>query len=874
MENKTNAEVYAFENKEWIDSLEYIIRNEDPDRVQDLLERLLNHAQKKGISSLLKINTPYLNTVSVQDEIPYPGNKEIEEKIENIIRWNAMSMVVKANKKSDGIGGHISSFASSASLYEVGFNHFFRGSDGEHPGDMVYFQGHTAPGMYSRSFLEGRLTEERLKNFRRELESGGGLSSYPHPRLMPDYWQFPTVSMGIGPIGAIYQARFRKYLENHKLLPESDQKIWAFLGDGEMDEPEAMGAINLAPREKLDNLIFVINCNLQRLDGPVRGNGSVVQELESAFKGAGWNVIKVLNSGAWDELLAKDSTGILAKRLGELVDGERQKLSISDGKYIREYFFGKYPELLELVKEKSDKELEGLGRGGHDVQKIYNAYHKAFNHKEQPSVVLAQTIKGYGMGDAGEARNVAHQQKKLNEDQMMVFRDRFNLPFTDEEVKSIPLFKFPKESQEMKYLQSHREKLGGYLPKRKVEAEAITMPAAKIFEAFYKGSNDKVVPTTAVAVKIMTDLLSDKNTKDLVVPIVPDESRTFGMDALFRQVGIYAPHGQKYEPVDSKNFLYYKEAQNGAILEEGITEAGSMSSFIAAGSAYANHGVNTIPFFIFYSMFGFQRIGDFAWAAADTRTKGFMIGATSGRTTLAGEGLQHQDGHSHLYALSIPGLRAYDPAFAYELAVIFEDGLKRMYVDGDENFYYITVMNDKYPMPAMPEGVKEGIINGMYQFSAAKKNEHNLNLYGSGAIMNEVLKASEILKKDYGVEANIWSITSYKALYDNANEVEASNLFGGKKQKNFIEQSLGDKEGLHICASDYVKAMPLSIAKWFKGEFTALGTDGFGMSESRESLRDYFQVDAKHIVDAALNHLKGKGVKVENKRNNKVKSNA
>ena len=869
MEKGNLAEIYEFENKEWIDSLEYIIKNESPERVQELMERLQNHAQKKGISSTLKFNTPYLNTIPVQQEVPYPGNATLEKKIEHIIRWNAMAMVVKANKASDGIGGHISSYASSASLYEVGFNHFFRGSDGDHPGDMVYFQGHVAPGMYSRSFLEGRLSEQQLKNFRRELKEGGGLSSYPHPRLMPDYWQFPTVSMGIGPIGAIYQARFARYLENHELIPKSDQKVYAFLGDGEMDEPEAMGAITLASREKLDNLVFVINCNLQRLDGPVRGNGSIVQELEAAFLGAGWNVIKLLNGGGWDELLTKDTSGLLIERLGELVDGERQKLSISNGAYIREYFFGKSPELLALVKDKSDKDLEGLERGGHDLQKIYNAYHAASEKKEQPSVILAQTVKGYGMGDAGEARNVAHQQKKLNEDQMMIFRDRFNLSFTDEEVKTIPLFKFEEASPEAKYLQSRREQLGGYLPKRKVDAPEFKMPDPKVFESFYSGSGDKDVPTTTVVVKILADILRDKNTKDIVVPIVPDESRTFGMDALFRQVGIYASHGQKYEPVDRETFLYYKEATNGTILEEGISEAGSMSSFIAAGSAYANHGVNTIPFFIFYSMFGFQRIGDFAWAAADNRCKGFMVGATAGRTTLAGEGLQHQDGHSHLLALSIPGLRAYDPAFAYELAVIFQDGLKRMYVDGEEIFYYLTVMNEKYPMPAMPKGVENDIINGLYLFKAEAKNTHKIKLYGSGAIMTEVLKAHDILKAEYGIPTDVWSVTSYKALYDNANAVEAANTFDGKHQKNHIQQVQKEEEGIHIFASDYVKALPLSLAKWFNGPVTALGTDGFGLSEDRASLRDHFQVDAAHIVTATLGQLKAKGVKITKKKTRK-----
>lgn len=858
------SEVYEFENQEWIDSLEYIMKNSSSERVQDLLERLTIHAQEGGISFRHKTNTPYINSISSESELPFPGNVELETRIENLIRWNAMAMVVKANKASEGIGGHISSYASSASLYEVGFNHFFKGSDGVDRGDLVYYQGHTAPGMYARSFLEGKLSAAQLVNFRRELQKGGGLSSYPHPQLMPDYWQFPTVSMGLGAISAIYQARFCKYLINHNLIKDTDQRVWIFCGDGEMDEPESMGAISLAAREQLDNLTLIVNCNLQRLDGPVRGNSSVVQEFESMFNGAGWHVIKVLWGHEWDKLFAKDTTGILIARLGELVDGERQKLSISDGAYIRTYLFGTSPQLLDLVSDMSDSDLEGLSRGGHDLTKIYNAYHAATQHKGEPTVILAQTIKGYGMGDAGEARNVAHQQKKLNQEQMLLFKNRFDLPISDAEVADIPLYRPDEQSVEVQYIKSQRERLGGFLPQRKVNVAAIKMPDKKVFESHYAGSGDKVLPTTMVAVKILTDLLRDKNTKQLMVPIVPDESRTFGMEALFREVGIYASQGQLYEPVDSESFLYYKEAKNGAILEEGITEAGAMSSFIAAGSAYASHGVNTIPFYMFYSMFGFQRIGDFAWAAADTRCKGFMMGATSGKTTLAGEGLQHQDGSSHLIALTVPGLRAYDPAFAYELAVIMEDGLQRMYVDGEEVYYYITVMNEKYPMPAMPKGVKEGILNGLYPFIKARKNTHNINLYGSGAIMTEVIKAHHILKETYKIQSHVWSITSYKQLYDNANAVEASRLFESSDTLNTIESALGDKEGIHVCASDYMKALPLSIAKWFKGSFTALGTDGFGLSENRATLRDHFAVDAPHIVEAVLSQLKNKGIDLNN----------
>ncbi|NBC83004.1 MAG: pyruvate dehydrogenase (acetyl-transferring), homodimeric type [Bacteroidetes bacterium] len=853
MNKKAQDETYSFENQEWIESLDFIIENEPPERVKEIIDLLYSRAQEKGIEMTYLANTPYINSVPVRDEVPYPGNREIERRIKSIIRWNAMAMVVRANKEEDGIGGHISSYASSATLYEVGFNHFFRGGENKDGPDVIYYQGHASPGIYSRAFLEGRFDTKHLDNFRRELKKDGGLSSYPHPRLMKDFWQFPTVSMGLGPIMAIYQARFNRYLEDKGLKKASEQKVWAFLGDGEMDEPESMGALTLASREELDNLIFVVNCNLQRLDGPVRGNGSIVQELEAAFKGAGWKVIKVMLSQNWDPLFEKDKNGLLMQRLGEIVDGQRQRYSISDGAYIREHFFGKYPELKEMVKHYSDEQLEKLGRGGHDPLKVYNAYRAAANHKGSPVVILAQTVKGYGLGEAGEGRNVTHQQKKLNEEELRYFRSRFNIPISDKDLAKAPFYKLSEDSEEMQYLRERRKQLGGYIPVRKYADNKITMPDNKLFDEFMKGSGDRDIATTMAVVQLLTKLLKDKNLGKLIVPIVPDESRTFGMDSLFRQVGIYAHKGQLYEPVDKESLLYYKEAKDGAILEEGITEAGSMSSFIAAGTAYSTHGINTIPFYIFYSMFGFQRTGDSIWAAADARTKGFMIGGTSGRTTLAGEGLQHQDGQSHLYALSVPGLRAYDPTYAYELAVILKDGLKRMYVDGEEIFYYITVMNEKYQMPEMPKGVEEGIINGMYPIHNVKKTK--VNLLGSGSILNEVRKAAEVLKHNYKIESNIWSITSYKQLYDDVIETDRVNRLQNKNEKSYIEECFPEKQDLFVAAHDYVKALPLSLSKWFPGSFVALGTDGFGKSEGRTTLRDHFEVDAKHIVLATLSEL-------------------
>lgn len=853
--------IYEFENQEWLDSFEFIINNEEEHRPQEIMKLLKKMAVERGVILQPSLTTQFINTIPKEKEVEFAGNRKLERKIKSLIRWNAMAMVVQANKKSEGIGGHISTYASAATLYEVGFNHFFKGGDNGEPADIIYFQGHASPGIYARSFLEGRISKTQLENFRRELNPKGGLSSYPHPRLMKDYWQFPTVSMGIGPITAIYQARFNKYLQDNGLIEESNQKVWAFLGDGEMDEPESMGALTLASREELDNLIFVINCNLQRLDGPVRGNGSVIQELEGAFRGAGWNVVKVVLGSNWDPILEKDDKGLLKERLTEIVDGKRQKLSIEEGGYIRKEFFGKNKELLKMVEDLSDDELVKLRRGGHDPQKVYNAYKFATEYKGAPTVILAQTIKGYGLGEAGEGRNITHQQKKLNEDELKHFRDRFDIPLSDEDLKSAPFYKPDENSEEIKYILEQRKKLGGFLPKRNSKTPDFKMPDQELFDEFLKGSGERDVATTMAGVQLLGKLLKDKSVGDLIVPIVPDESRTFGMDALFRQAGIYAHKGQLYEPVDRESLMYYKEAKDGAILEEGITEAGSMSSFIAAGTAYATHQINTIPFFVFYSMFGFQRIGDFIWAAADARAKGFMLGGTAGRTTLAGEGLQHQDGQSHVMALTVPHVQAYDPAFAYELAVIIKDGMKRMYQDGEDIFYYITVMNEKYKMPSMPsrKGIKEGILNGMYKYKSAKNNKHNVNLLGSGSIMNEALKAAEILKDDYNIDSDIWSVTSYKRLYDNAIETDRQNRLKEQDKKSYIEECVGTDKGLFIAASDYMKTLPLSVSNWFPETFVALGTDGYGLSEQREELREYFEVNANSIVWSTLTSLNKQG---------------
>ncbi len=851
------------ENREWMESLDFVLSSQGPERVNELLRILQARAMKNGVDVHFSANTPYINTIQPFEQPVYPGSREIERRIKSIIRWNAMAMVVRANRELDGIGGHISTYASAATLYEVGFNHFFRGPEHPSGGDLVYFQGHAAPGIYARAMLEGRIQEEDLANFRRELSSKRGLSSYPHPWLMPRFWQFPTVSMGLSPIMAIYQARFCRYLEDRGIKDTSQQKVWAFLGDGETDEPESLGAITLASREKLDNLIFVINANLQRLDGPVRGNGKIIQELEAIFRGAGWNVIKVIWGGDWDPLLEKDDYGLLVERMNEVVDGQYQKYSVSDGKFIREDFFGKDPRIRELVKNLSDEQLARLKRGGHDPDKVYAAYQAAVNHKGSPTVILAKTIKGYGLGESGEGKNISHQQKKLNEQELREFRSRFGIPISDENVSEAPFYRPSEESEEVKYIIQRRNELGGFLPSRSGKSSLpLTMPSPELFEEFLKGSGGREVSSTMAFVQMLTKLLKDPNIGKFIVPIVPDEARTFGMESLFRQVGIYSHVGQIYEPVDKGSLLYYKEEKTGAILEEGITEAGSMSSFIAAGTSYAVHGVNMIPFFIFYSMFGFQRIGDLIWAAADSRARGFLIGATAGRTTLSGEGLQHQDGNSHVLALPVPNLKAYDPAYAYEMAVIIRDGLKRMYEDQEDIFYYITAMNENYHMPEMPQGAEEGIIRGIYRFksSVRKPDGPKVHLFGSGSILNECIKAAKLLEEKFGVTADVWSVTSYKELYSDALETERRNILNpDAKEIPYITKALNGEKGVFVAATDYIKALPAMISKWVPGRFEILGTDGFGRSDGRQQLRDFFEVDHRYITVAALSGLMKEG---------------
>jgi pyruvate dehydrogenase E1 component len=857
--DRETADLEAIETREWLDSLDYVLKEGGPERVQTLLEQLQIHAQQAGVKIPFSANTPYINTISADKQSPFPGSREIERRIKSLVRWNAIAMVVRANREESGIGGHISTYASAATLYEIGFNHFFRGKGENHEGDVIYFQGHASPGIYARAFLEGRLSMEQLQNFRRELKPGGGLSSYPHPWLMPHFWEFPTVSMGLSPIMAIYQARFNRYLEDRGLKKTSDSKVWAFVGDGETDEPETLGAITLASREKLDNLIFVINCNLQRLDGPVRGNGKIIQELEAIFRGAGWNVIKVIWGCDWDPLLARDRDGILVKRMGETVDGQYQKYSVESGKYFREHFFGVDPRLLEMAKQIPDEQLRKMRRGGHDPEKVYAAYKAAVEHKGSPTVILAKTIKGYGLGEAGEGRNITHQQKKLNEDELRELRTRFGIPISDEEIAEAPFYRPPDDSPEMKYLRQCREELGGYVPSRIVTNEPLEALSEELFEEFYAGTEGREVSTTMVFVRLLSKLLRDEKIGKLIVPIVPDEARTFGMEPLFRQVGIYSHVGQLYEPVDAATLLYYKEARDGQILEEGITEAGSMSSFIAAGTAYATHGISTIPFFIFYSMFGFQRIGDLIWAAGDVRCRGFLLGGTSGRTTLAGEGLQHQDGNSHLLAYPVPNLLAYDPAFAYELAVIIQEGIRRMYKEQEDIFYYLTVMNENYNMPPMPDGATEGILRGMYKFKASENKNGKLRaqLLGSGAILNEALKAQQLLEERYNVAAEVWSVTSYKELYRDGHNVERWNRLhpSGQPRVPYVSSCLADATGVFVAATDYVKALPDSVSRWFPRPLVSLGTDGFGRSDSRTALRDFFEVDARLITLATLGAL-------------------
>lgn len=840
--------------------LEFILTSEAPERAGALVDNLITRLRAAGLNVPPVVSTPYINTIPAGDQPEYPGDLDLERRIKSYVRWNAMAMVVNANRRNPTLGGHISSFASSASLYEVAQNHFLRGGDDSRIADLVYFQGHATPGNYSRAYLEGRLSAEQLHRFRQELAPGGGLSSYPHPYLMPDFWQFPTVSMGLGPIMSIYQARFIRYLKARGLLPAGEPRIWCYMGDGETDEPESLGSLTLAARENLDNLVWVVNCNLQRLDGPVRGNGKIIQELESVFRGAGWNVIKVIWGSDWDELLSKDSKGLLLKRMQETVDGEYQTYSVEPGSYIRKKFFNT-PELKEMVNHLTDEQLHKLLRGGHDSRKLFTAYKAALEHQGQPSVILAKTIKGYGLGEAGEGRNITHQQKKLNEKELREFRSRFEIPIKDEEIAETPFYRPPEHSPEMKYLLERRQQLGGFLPRREVRAKPVQMPALETYAELLKG-NATPVSTTMAFVRLLSILLRHKSIGRQVVPIIPDEARTFGMDALFREVGIYSPKGQLYEPVDRASLLYYHEAKDGQILEEGITEAGSMADFIAAGTAYANLGVQAFPFFTYYSMFGFQRVGDLIWLAGDIKAKGFLLGATAGRTTLNGEGLQHQDGHSHLMATSIPTLLTYDPAFGYELAVIVQDGMRRMYQEMEDIFYYITLYNENCAMPPMPEGCQEGILKGLYRFKAGPDGKkHKAHIFGSGPIIHSALKAQEILANEYDVSADVWSATSYKLLRNDALEIERWNRLHPTEtaRKPYLQTTLEKEKGVFVSVSDNVKLVPDQIAPWVPGGLTTLGTDGFGRSDSRENLRRFFEIDAESTVIATLHALVEKG---------------
>jgi pyruvate dehydrogenase E1 component len=855
------------ETAEWVEALDEMIDEAGPDRAAYLLERLMERAGNLGVQVPLRWNTPYINTIPPEEEVSYPGDRSLERHIKSLIRWNATAMVVRANKYDANIGGHLATYASLATLLEVGYNHFFRGSyagpnGAKLPGDFVYFQGHASPGVYARAYLEGRLTEKHLENFRHELREHPGLSSYPHPWLMPNFWQFPTVSMGLGPIAAIYQARFMRYLENRGIIPATGRKVWAFLGDGECDEPESLGATTLASRELLDNLIFVVNCNLQRLDGPVRGNGHIIQELEAAFLGAGWNVIKVVWGSGWDDLLARDSSGLLIKRMHECVDGEYQTFRAHDGAYVRKEFFGKYPELLKLVEHMSDDELWNLRRGGLDPEKVFNAYRRAMMTQGQPTVILAKTVKGYGLGEVAEGRMTAHQQKKLTDSDLIKIRDRFSLPLSDEQVQHLEFIRPSEDSPEMKYLRGRIEAQGGCLPERKVKPIEIKAPALEIFHDAVGGSRGREASTTAAFVSILKALFKSDIGK-LVVPIVPDEARTFGMESLFRECGIYASQGQKYKPVDSNVLLYYKEAQDGQILEEGITEAGSMASCLAAGTAYANYGVPMIPFFIYYSMFGFQRVGDLIWAFADSRGKGFLLGGTAGRSTLLGEGLQHQDGHSPVHASTVPTCTTYDPAYAYELAVIVQDGIRRMYQEMEDRFYYLTVYNENYVQPPMPsgEGVREGILRGLYKFRPSEKGSAIAQLFGSGPMLNEALKAQQVLAERYQVAADVWSVTSYNELRRDALAVERWNRLHPAETPRvpYIMTALQGSAGPIIASSDYMKIVPDQLAPWLPGRLTSLGTDGFGRSENREHLRNFFEISAEAIVQATLASLAREG---------------
>lgn len=852
-------DIDRIETKEWIESLQSVMDASGPQRARFLLGQLIDWGKRHDVVAPFTANTPYVNTIPASRQPAYPGDRALERRIKSLMRWNAMALVVRANRKSSGIGGHISTYASSATLYEVAFNHFFRANSKDHVGDQIYFQGHAAPGIYARAYLERRLSRERMHNFRRELAEGGGLSSYPHPWLMPDFWEFPTVSMGLGPLTAIYQARFNKYLQDRGLADTTGCHVWAFLGDGEMDEPEALGAITLASRSQLDNLIFVVNCNLQRLDGPVRGNGNIIQELEGTFRGAGWNVVKVLWGEDWDPLFEADADGVLLERMNETIDGEWQKYTVESGAYSREKFFGKNPRLARLVEHLSDEQIRKLRLGGHDPVKVHAAFRAAVDYNEGPTVILARTIKGYGLGEAGEGRNVSHQQKKLDIEEMRHFRDRFDIPIPDVELEEAPFYRPKEDSEEYQYLIERRRALGGFVPRRRIRAERISVPPPEVFDEFLKGTGDREAATTMAIVRLISRLMDDREIGKLIVPIVPDEARTFGMDALFRKYGIYSHVGQRYEPVDSHLFLYYRESRDGQILEEGITEAGSMASMNAAGTASVTFGINTIPFFLFYSMFGFQRIGDSVWAFADARGRGFLIGCTSGRTTLAGEGLQHQDGHSHLLASTVPNVQCYDPAWAYEIAVIVRDGIRRMYHEREPVFYYITVGNEVYAHPAMPEGVEEGILKGLYKFRPHENpgDKPRVHLFGSGAILREALAAQTLLDERFGVAADVWSATSYHQLRREALACERWNLLHaeGPARVPYVTRVLHEEPWPVVATSDYLKLLPDMIGRWVPGGLFALGADGFGRSEARKELRDYFEIDARYVALAALTSL-------------------
>lgn len=853
-----SKDIDTIETKEWLDALKSVIREEGPERAQFLLSKLSAAASKQGISAQSAIQTPYINTIPVNAEPPVEGDPEIEKKINAMIRWNAIVMVLKAGKKAAELGGHIASYASAAILYDMGFNHFFHAATKEHGGDLLYIQGHSSPGIYARAFLEDRITEEQLLNFRQEVD-GKGISSYPHPWLMPDFWQFATVSMGLGPLQAIYQARFLKYLENRDLAHTDGRKVWMFCGDGEMDEPESLGALSVAGREKLDNLIFVVNCNLQRLDGPVRGNGKIIQELEGVFKGAGWNVIKVIWGNRWDPLLAKDKDGLLVKRMEEVLDGDYQNYIVKDGAYVRQDFFGKYPELLEMVKDMSDEELWHLNRGGHDTHKVYAAYRAAVHHKGQPTVILAKTVKGYGMGTAGEGQNITHQQKKMEIQELKAFRDRFDIPVTDKEIEHLPFYKPSKDSPEIKYLKACRKALGGSLPARRINAdENLPIPPLSAFEPLLKSTDDREISTTMAFVRLLNILMKDKQIGKNVVPIVPDECRTFGMEGMFRQYGIYSPLGQLYKPVDAEQLLYYREDIKGQVLEEGITEPGAMATWVAAATSYSVSNVPMIPFYVYYSMFGFQRVGDLAWAAGDMKARGFLMGGTAGRTTLAGEGLQHQDGHSHVHFDTIPNCITYDPTYSYELAIIIHDGLKRMYEKQENVFYYLTIMNENYTHPEMPKGVEEGILKGMYLLrKSPTKHKMHVQLLGCGTILRKVIEAAEMLEKEFNINADVWSVTSFNELGREARRLVREDLFQPqeKPRESFVTKCLKDQKGPVIAATDYIRAYADQLRAFIPKPYFVLGTDGFGRSDTREQLREFFEVNERYIVLAALKSL-------------------